>query len=354
MRYFLFLLLAISALQADPKTEALMECGHWKRARAAAEAAVKANPNDARAAYNMARVRQVYGDLDDGIKWAELAIKLDPNLAPAHRVRGELYGDKAMKVSFFKQIGMAGKIKSSFDRAAALDPKDLDNISDLISYYLEAPGIAGGDKKKAADLAQEMLKIDPARAYLEMARIAQHEKHPEELGKFYELAVEANPKNVSAQSTLANYYFNPPHKDLERAEKHARAVLDLDPGRAGGYRLVGFALATQHRYDEAAALLERAEAAVPDDLSPYVIVARGLLRENVELPRAEGYLKKYIEKTQEPEAGTPPIAGAHWSLGLVYEKMGRKADAIAEMQTALKLKSDFEPAQKDLKRLKGA
>jgi tetratricopeptide (TPR) repeat protein len=354
MRWTLVLLLAMPALHADPKIESLMECGHWKRARAAAEAALKANPNDARAAYDMARVRQRYGDLDDGIKYAELAIKLDPNLAPAHRILGELYGDKALKASFLKQIGLAGKIKSSFEKAAALDPKDPENLADLISYYLEAPGIAGGDKKKASELAQQLVKLNPSRGYLEMARIAQHEKHPEELGKFYELAVEANPKDYNAQLTLSNYYFNPPHQDVERAAKHAHAVLDLDPDRTAGYKLVGIALVMQHKYEDAGALLARAESAVPDDFSPYIVVARALLRENAELPRAEGYLKRYLERTQEPEAGTPPLAGGHWSLGLVYEKMGRKADAISEMQTALKLKSDFEPARKDLKRLQGS
>jgi len=98
--------------------------------------------------------------------------------------------------------------------------------------------------------------------------------------------------------------------------------------------------------------LARAEAAVPDDLSPYVFAARAMLREGAELPKAESYLKKYIGETKEPEAGAPIIAGAHWSLGLVYEKEGRKADARSELETAVRLKPDFEPAKKDLKRLK--
>jgi hypothetical protein len=37
---------------------------------------------------------------------------------------------------------------------------------------------------------------------------------------------------------------------------------------------------------------------------------------------------------------------------LVYEKEGRKADARNELETALRLKPDFEPAHRDLKRLK--
>ena len=44
---------------------------------------------------------------------------------------------------------------------------------------------------------------------------------------------------------------------------------------------------------------------------------------------------------------------AHWRLGLVLEKEGKKADAIAEVQTATRLDPKFEQAQKDLKRLRG-
>ena len=46
-------------------------------------------------------------------------------------------------------------------------------------------------------------------------------------------------------------------------------------------------------------------------------------------------------------------AHARWRLGLVYENMGRKQEAVSELETALRLKPDLEEAQKDLKRLKG-
>jgi hypothetical protein len=43
---------------------------------------------------------------------------------------------------------------------------------------------------------------------------------------------------------------------------------------------------------------------------------------------------------------------AHWRLGLILEKAGRKPEAVAELQTATLLDPKFEQAQKDLKRLK--
>jgi superkiller protein 3 len=118
------------------------------------------------------------------------------------------------------------------------------------------------------------------------------------------------------------------------------------------YRWLVYALVFQKRFEDAAKLITRAEAAIPDDLAPYVHAARAMLREGVELPRAESYLKKYMNETKEPEPASPSIAGAHWSLGLVYEKEGRKAEARSELETAVRLNPNFEPAKRDLKRLK--
>lgn len=55
---------------------------------------------------------------------------------------------------------------------------------------------------------------------------------------------------------------------------------------------------------------------------------------------------------QEPEPVAPSFAIAHWRLGLILEKQGRKSEAIAEIEIATKLDKKFEPAQKDLKRLR--
>lgn len=131
-------------------------------------------------------------------------------------------------------------------------------------------------------------------------------------------------------------------------EQHAKAAIELNPDRIGGYRWLASALASQRRFNEMLQVISRAEIAIPDDLSPYVYAARAA----IELPSAEGYLQKCLTETKEPEAGAPLLAGAHWSLGLVYEKEGLVPAAKSELETALRLKPDFKPARKDLERLK--
>ena len=111
------------------------------------------------------------------------------------------------------------------------------------------------------------------------------------------------------------------------------------------WRLSAAVLAAQKRVDEIPALLAAAEAAIPDDLSPWFAAGNNLMQHNVDLPRAETCLKRYIADTREPEVDAPPLAAAHRILALTYEKEGRKAEAIAELQTALRLKPDFEAAK---------
>jgi hypothetical protein len=54
----------------------------------------------------------------------------------------------------------------------------------------------------------------------------------------------------------------------------------------------------------------------------------------------------------EPEGRDPNHAAAHWRLGLVLEKEGRKPQAVNEMEEAVRLQADFKEAKEDLKRLK--
>jgi len=234
--------------------------------------------------------------------------------------------------------------------AALAIARDTDNLASRLSYYLIAPAIAGGDKQKAAELAAEIVKIDPARGYLEQARIARAQNgDPEPL---YYKAADADPKNYAAQINLAAFAVDPKHDDAPMCEKHARAAIAINPDRIDGYRWLAIALARQGRVDDVLKTIAQAQAAVPDNLSPLVDAARGFMAKNLELTRAEQMLRKYLAETAEPEHGAPMLAGARWSLGLALEKQGHKKEAIGELETALRLKPDFEPAKKDLKRLK--
>jgi tetratricopeptide (TPR) repeat protein len=349
---FLAIFLVLSISGGEPDAQPLLDNGHFKRARELAEAVVRAHPNDARAAYLLGRVRHEFGNFDQAVKYSEMSVRLDPKASAYHRELGEIYADQAETVSIFRQLGLARRCRAEFEAALVIAPKDPDNLYDQMLFFLQAPGVVGGDKKKAFEIANEMVNIDPARGYLALAHIARTDKEEGKLEDLYKKAVESNPRNYEARISLANFYLDAKHPNFGAAERHSRAALDVNPDRIDAYRFLAYALVLEKRFDDAAQVVYRAEAAVPDDLSPYVYAARAMLRDGVELPKAETFLKKYIAETREPEPGAPLIAGAHWSLGLVYEKDGRKVDARTELETAVRLKPDFEQAKRDLKRVK--
>jgi tetratricopeptide (TPR) repeat protein len=364
MRRILWLaaVFALPALAADPDVESLMRNGHWKRAREATETYFRAHANDARAAYLMARVRHAFGGFAEEVTYAEMAVRFDPKASAYHRELGLAYMHQVETSSMFKAIGMMRKSRAELDSALAIAPNDPNNLFEKMDFLLQAPGIAGGDKTQAGEVAKELLKVDPARGYLALARIAWKEKEFGKLLSLYQKAVEVNPNNYEAQVALANLYLGNPvvpedsssrsRTNLALAEQHARAALDLNSDRIDAYRILVDALVSQRRFDDATKILTRSEEAIPDDLSPLVMAARTMLREGLELARAETYLRKYLAQTREPEVGAPLLAGAHRSLALLYEKQGRQVDARSELETALRLKPDFEAARRDLQRLK--
>jgi tetratricopeptide (TPR) repeat protein len=328
---------------------ALVEAGHFKRALAIVEPRFQADPNDAEAAYLLSRVKEAFEDLDSALRLAQKSLELDDKNARYHLQLANVYGEMAQRAGIFKQMGLARKYKSEAERAASLDPKFVDARMGLIEFYLEAPGIAGGDKKKARELADDIARSDSSQGYMAQARLAQQEKDTSKQEAAYLKAIAANPRNYDAEVSLASLYAEK-LKNYDAGEKHARAAIQLDLGRVHAYAVLATIFAAQKRWPELDTILSQAEKNVPDDVNPYYQAGKKLLLDGVDLGRAERYFHKYMSQPAEGEE--PDLAAAHWRLGLVLEKQGRKREAISEIQTAVSMKSDFPEAKKDLKRLR--
>jgi tetratricopeptide (TPR) repeat protein len=337
----------------DPSPQALIKAGHWKRARASVEPLYTAAPNDAELNYLMSQIDDAFGDLAGARSLAEKAVALKGTESRYHRQLADVDGETAETASLFAKGGWAKKFKAECETAAALDPKNLDARFDLLEYDLQAPRLMGGGKDKAAAMAEEIARIDPAQGYMAQARLAQDRKDGEAQESWLLKATAAQPNDYDILAAVANFYLNPAPANLPSAEKYARRAIQADPGRSVGYALLASCLASGSRWDDLEGTLAQAEAKVPDDRVPAYRAGVAILTlanpDSRELTRAENYFRKYL--SAEPEGGEPPFAAAHWRLGEVLEKEGRKNEAIAELQTAVRLKPDLEGAQKDLNRL---
>jgi tetratricopeptide (TPR) repeat protein len=332
----------------DDKLDALLEAGHFKQV---ARALDPANSHDAEALYLLSNVKQGFGKTDDAVRLAEAAVKIDPSKAKYHLQLAGALSDQADKVNVFKKISLAGRIRSELETAIKLDPKNTDCLFGMMMFYEAAPSIAGGSKEKARQTADEIAHIDVSKGYLAQARLARGNNQKDQIEGLYLKAVKADPTSFEALMALANYYASDEKKKYDLADKYAEQALKLDASRAGPYVVSAEAAAFQQSWEKLDSLLSKSEQANHDDLNPFYQAGRTLLQLNQELTRAERYMRTYL--SQDPEGLTPPLSAAHWRLALILEKEGRKADAIKELEEALRLEPDFENAKKDLKRLKG-
>jgi len=348
----IFLCLLDVAPRADtPNAIDLADHGHWKRLKAAIEPRVAANPNDAQAQWLLARVRAAYKDSDGALAAAGKAAALDPKNADYRWQVASVVGDQASKASMFKAMGLAKRVRQETEAALALNPRHIPSLMGLLQFYNQAPGIVGGDKKKAEDCANQILAISQVDGYIaRVTLLAQQSPVPlYQIEQLWTQAIQADPARYEPHASLANIYAGGKTPRYQLAEKEALTAKKVDPDRVGAYSILASVYAAQERWADLDAVLVEAETKVPDNLSPYLRVAGTLQNTGKDLPRAERYARKYL--TQEPEPTANSHAVAHWRLGLVLEKEGKKAEALAELKTATSLDPKFEQAQKDLKRL---
>src|SRR5262245_10053435 len=328
----------------DTATRALIDAGHWKRARAELEPRVKADPSDAEAAALLARVKLTFGDADGALPLAETAVKLEPKTADYHWTLAQILLKQVQQASVFKQMGLSKRFRQESDAAMALDPQHVASRRGSIGYYVNAPGIAGGDTKKADALVEEVGRIDRAAGYLARAQFLNESKAGGDLESLYQQAIAtARTPEIKYEAIvgLVNLFVQPGAPKYDAVEPQGRALLAIDPKRVSGYTALAIAFAQLNRLTDLDATLTEAEKAGPDNLGPYFQAGRALRVANKEFPRAERYLRKYLTTT-EPEPNAPTLAQAHRNLGLVLEKEGRKADAVAALEQAVKLKPDFD------------
>src|SRR5258706_4032380 len=265
-------------------------------------------------AYNLlCRAHFELGAWDAGIPACEKATTLAPSNGLYHLWLGRIYGEKADRAGFLKAAGLAGKVRSEFERAVELSPKSWEARTDLAESYLEAPGIVGGGKDKAVSQAELLAPLNPAMAHWVKGRIAE--------------------KN----------------KDNSVAEKEYRAAIDSSKGGARAWlNLAGF-YRHMNRLDDMEKALHTMESSPLDHPAAIVDAAGMLQRTGRDAPMAIRLLRRYIISPNTEEEA--PVFKAHNMLGELLEKQGDRPAAAEEYRAALAMAHNFRLAQDGLKRV---
>ncbi len=94
---------------------------------------------------------------------AEKAVALDPTNAEMHYWYGNALFQGINSAGALDKLSIADKGKKEYEKALELDPNQRGALNGLATYYVEAPGIAGGSIRKAKEMGKRLLAIEGAK-----------------------------------------------------------------------------------------------------------------------------------------------------------------------------------------------
>ncbi len=309
IRFALILTLVGSRLLLADTTQAnaLLQQGHVDEATASLRQLLTAEPTDATAHQLLCRAAYAQEMVDTAIRECELAVSNAPSSSENQMWLGRAYGLKASRANPIAALNMAIKVRTAFERAVQLDPEDINAMSDLGEFYVEAPGLIGGGLDKAQALAAKMEPHFPSQAHRLLALVAEKKKDLALAETEFTKAVDAG-RTPEAYIDLGHFYqrHNQPDKMLEVLKSAVNA---------------------DHRK------------------GPTLVDAASILTDAHSSPDlAENLLRTYLASPGKTDDA--PAFKVHVQLGNLLAKQGDPAGAHREYASALALASNYAPARK--------
>jgi tetratricopeptide (TPR) repeat protein len=246
---------------------------------------------------------------DEAAYECERAVRMGPQDSKNHLWFGRALGEKADAASFISAFNLAKRARAEFEQAVSLDPLNGEALSDLGEFYASAPGVVGGGNDKAQVLVPQLEKIDPARAHILSARIADSRKDYSAAEREFKQAIATSQHPAFAWMSLASFY-----RKRERWD-------DMETAVESGYK------AAQRDHVAGVALFNGAS-----------VLSRGKRNYALAVKMLEEYLADY-PKTEEA-----PAFVAHTRLAQLKAQLGDKNGASQQRTDALQLAHDYKPA----------
>jgi tetratricopeptide (TPR) repeat protein len=205
------------------------------------------------------------GDYKKAANFFQEAVGANPGDSDRYLWLGRAFGRRAEHASPFTAPGYASKARHNFEKAVELNPRNLEAMSDLFEYYLEAPGFLGGGVDKAALLAKKIAQLDPAEAHYTRYKLAEK------------------------------------RGDLARAEQELRLAAAIAPDQPGRAIDLARFLARQGRYAESEQLFHSAEKLSANQ--PKVLFDRAdtYIHGGRNLDVARDLLRRYLAAELSPD-----------------------------------------------------
>ncbi|WP_419806662.1 tetratricopeptide repeat protein [Terriglobus sp.] len=300
-----------ASAQGLAAARSLAHQGKIDAAIAEAQKVTSATPQSADAQELLCKLHGSIDQFDEAIAACEAAHSAQPGNAAYTLELARAYGAKADHAGPFTGMRMVGRIRDNFEGAARQDPKNVDALSDLGEFYVNAPGVVGGGLDHARQLVSQLKPLSPARAARLEGMIAAKAGDTTAADAAYgrELAVQ---HSAEAYVDLANY--DRKRKLWDQAEQNAVLAIQQDGARG------------------------------PDSID----AARVLIDMKRNSAAAEKALRGYL--AHEQVSAVAQYARAHVMLGQLLQQRGDNAGAEDQFKQALALAGDYSAARKALRK----
>ncbi len=311
---FFYIQTSMTAAPSLEEGKKLFKEEKFQEAKAVLEQVIKSDPRNHEAYFILGKIYYSEKNYDKSIENLEKAVELKDSVSEYHLWYGSSYLMKAQKSGKIKALFRAKKGVGELEKAVKLDSTDAEARFSLFQYYLVAPGIAGGDKKKAEKEAKIIQGLNP---YL------------------------------GAHACAAYWEAE---KNLEKTETYLNEAVKLDTSSTFNSRYsLGYFFLRYKKYDKTVIVFEEILSKNPEEKNALYQIGKAYLLAQHNLDKAEDCFKKYLET--EPTKNAPSWAATHWRLGMVYNLQGKKELALQETKKALELEPDNQEFKKTLQEL---
>ena len=394
-----------AAVKADPNSASarnnygaiLLRTGRSKLAAVEFEKSLKLDPNQANALVNLAQIRFAGGTPEDlrtsgDLFKRALAIKPDVEVIRALTVISLRLQDYTAASAYYVkytaaladgsaipadtsraqlgaalfEAGLLKEAETELSAAISLNPKDTDSVIRLARVYLARKDIPAAGRTLEASVARGN---DPAPVYALLADVYEQSGHLENAIPAMRLAIQRDPKSekyrfdyavlltnsnapgaavIRLEESLQSFpsssrlwfalgFANFKLDKNDEAERALRKAIDLDPKFAPPFAYLGLIRAKTGSYAEAIPLYE---SALSNDSKLVVIhhlIADAMLKTNADPSLIEKHLRQSIEMD-------PTFTPARLALAKLFMRSNKWAEAIAELEQAVKLDPNLNEA----------
>src|SRR5690349_17560588 len=386
-----------AAVKADPNLAPvrnnygaiLMRTGRPALAAAEFEKSLKLDPDQPNALVNLAQIRFASDDLRASSELFRRAFEIKPDveIARALTVIALRLKDNPSASTYYQkyaaalaaesgtsahvpaaraelgaalfEAGLLPEAEAELSTAIALNPADTDSVVRLARVYLARKDLPAAGRTLEASVARGN---DPADVYALLAEVYEQSGHVENAIPAMRLAIQRDPKSernrfayavlltntnapaaavIRLEGSLKDFpassrlwfalgFANFKLDKNEEAERALRKAIELDPKFAPAFAYLGLIRAKTGAYAEAISLYESALRADPKLAVVHHLIADSMLKQNGDARAIETHLQQAVEMD-------PTFTPARLSLGKLFMRAQRWADAVSELEQVVKL-----------------